>query len=69
MTVSALAGMRPPPIWAVVCTDVDGKRYVFEMATVRREMVVGAAIWRKREQRGRRYRVVRYEAVGGRRRK
>lgn len=55
--------MKPPTIWAVVCTDVDGKRYVFEHCYTRTNAQVAKRIWQKQERARRRYSVVKYVAA------
>ncbi len=65
------AKVNAPVIWAVVCTDVDGKRYVFEMAPRRSGARTAAKIWLKNDKwhgdKGRcrrKYTVVRYVPAG-----
>lgn len=68
---------KPPPIWAVVCTDVDGKRYVMGTAHARHGARLEAYHWRAREHdavilhgrtKYRRYSVVRYLPSPGKKR-
>jgi hypothetical protein len=61
---------KVPTIWAVVCTDTDGTKIVFEMHSSRKQAALGAKHWRaydrraapvRRPPRKRRYEVFRYE--------
>jgi hypothetical protein len=57
---------KVPTIWAVVCTDTDGTKIVFEMHSSRNQAALGAKHWRENERKGRWYRIVRYEAAKAR---
>jgi hypothetical protein len=54
--------MKPqsPPVWVLLCHDVDGKIYAFEIATTRHGAETARKGWRANDRVGRVYRVVRY---------